>query len=457
MKILYFFLILVFTTACLITPKVYGDGLAFETLPPSLIGNKNVTMSIGSTPFLVDNNNTGTQINLVLMDATNKQPIPDATIAISAFKGTEPLLGHIFKSDAGTFLLNFYPEESGKISVEEEGGMLSSFLGQSSGKYDIKGPIFNSGGLYQFKIDVITMGSYNNKIEKSFNAAISIPEYDNFTIHDPKYGKQQIQIIAYYDRLHNISYDQGKKFLNFTMPFNWSEQNIDKLTVVHQEIKIPRSFGDFVVAKYDTYVNNIKIPDKSISIDDYSLDADRIVHLILYRHNVLTLLSEQKNPGQEMSFAIRPSNTHNFPIVQLTRNAQYNVALSWNPPNILAGSTTRFNFKISDPNTKNTTTDSITYDMSVLEGKNGAIYHQIGKTTGSNAGDNVDVTFPYNYTGLTTIAFENINGNSFADTEFTAAVSNKSIVPEFPSGTVIILVTLFGLSVFLTRTRLSRI
>jgi hypothetical protein len=421
-----------------------------------LIGNTNVTLSISSAPFLIDNDHAGTQLNMILMDAATQQPIPDATLAISAFKGQDAVFGHIFKSDSGNFVLSFYPRQSGSISFDEQGGLLSGLVDQNSGNYNIKGPAFKSAGLYRFKIEVITMGAYNNQVSKSYTAGISIPEYDNLTINDPSYGTQHMQIIAYYDQLYNITYDPVKKFVNFTMPFDWSEQNISQITVIHQEIRIPRTFGSFVVTKYDVYVNNIKIPDNRISIDDYSMSAYRIVHLILYKPDVENLLSEQKDPGHEMSFAIKPSDTNTFPIVQFTRNAQYKIALRWNPSKILTGSATQFNFKILDPFTVNETVSPISYDFSVLEGKGGVIYHQVGKTTDSSHGNNINVIFPTNYTGPITIAFKNLNGSSFSSTEFPATVShgiitNQSAVPEFPFTVFWILVTVFALSVSLSK------
>lgn len=462
MKPVYFLGILVIAVSLVFVSKAQGDGLASEILPPSVIGKINVTLSIGSVPFLIDNNHAGTQLNLVLMDADTQQPIPDATLAISAFKGQDAVFGHIFKSDSGNFVLSFYPQQSGNTTFDEQGGLLSGMFGQDSGNYDVKGPVFNTGGLYRFKIEVITMGAYDNQVSKSYTAGISIPEYDNLTINDPGYGTQQMQIIAYYDRLHNITYDPVTKFVNFTMPFDWSTQNISQLTVVHQEIRIPRTLGDFVVTKYDAYVNNIKIPDKLVSIDDYSMDAYRIVHLILYKPDVENLFSEQKDPGQEMNFALKPSDENIFPIVQFTRNAQYKIALSWNPEKILEGNITQFNFKILDPYTANKTVSPISYDFSVLEGKNGVIYHQIGKTTDSSDGDNINVAFPSNYTGSITIAFENLNGSSFSATEFPATVNspdtatNQSTVPEFPLTAFTILATMFGLAILLSKTSLFK-
>ncbi len=460
MRFVYFLAIVVIVTSLFLVSKAQGDGLASEVLPPSIIDSMNVTLSISSAPFLIDSNHAGTQLNMILMDASTQQPIPDATLAISAFKGQDAVFGHIFKSDSGNFVLSFYPQQSGSITFNEQGGLLSGLFDQNSGNYNIKGPAFKSAGLYRFKIEVITMGAYNNQVSKSYNAGISIPEYDNLTINDPSYGTQHMQIIAYYDQLYNITYDPVKKFVNFTMPFDWSEKNISQITVIHQEIRIPRAFGSFVVTKYNAYVNNIKIPNKLIWIDDYSMTAYRILHLILYKPDVENLLSEQKYPGQEMNFAIKPSDNNAFPIVQFTKNAQYKIALRWNPSEILTGSTTQFNFKILDPFTVNETVSPISYDFSVEE-KGVVIYHQVGKTTDSSHGNNINVAFPTNYTGPIMIAFENLNGSSFSSTEFPATVShgmitNQSDVPEFPFTALGILVTVFVLSGSLSKVDLFK-
>jgi hypothetical protein len=450
-KLNYYIFVVFLVASFLSFSYVYGDGLASETLPPSVIGNRNVTLSIGSTPFLINNNNTGTQLGFVLLDASTQQPIPDATLSISVFKGDNALFGHIFQSDGGNFVLSFYSQQSGNISIDEKGNPLVSFFGQHVGIYDIKGPVFNTGGLYHFKIEVITMGSYDNQISKSFNAAISIPEYDKYTIHDNKFGNQQIQVIAYYDQINNFNYNPTTRFINFTMPFNWSEDNINSLSILHQEVQVPRVFGDYIVTKYDTYVDNIKLPDKALTIDDYSSDANRVLHIILYKQDVRNLLSELQNPIQQMTFSLRPSVENAFPVVQFTRNAQFKVALSWDPPKILDGSTTTFNFKVMDPYLMNKTVGDITYDFSVLEGKNGVIYHQVGKTSNSDSGNNIEVRFPTDYTGSITIAFENLKENSFADAEFTATVSNPESVPEFPFTVLIAFAAVISLGIVLTR------
>ncbi len=431
--------------------SAYGDGLASEILPPALIGTKNVTLSINSAPFLIDNNHVGTQINFILQDASTQEPFPDATLAVSAFKNDQALFGHVFMSDSGNFLFDVSPDNStDKIAINEEGGPFAGLLGHG-GSYQIKGPIFVSGGLYKFKIEVLTLGSYDNQISKSYNAAISIPITNQYQVNDKDDGNQAVTVIAYYDQIGNFQYDSDKKQMSFSMPFNWSQDNLKQVSVVHQELKIPRSFTSFIVTKYDASVNGIKLDDKAVSIDDYSSDQYRIVHLILYKQEVNTIAAQQQNSKPEMDFTLSPSNETAFPITQYTRNAQYKVSLSWDPPKILAGQTTKFSFQILDPYLVNKTVDSIGYDFSIIAGKNGLMFHQSGTTNSDGSPNTVNVNFPDNYTGPITIGFENLNGNSFSDSEISGTVSKPHIVPEFPAGALIITGTMFSLIITLSR------
>ena len=399
---------------------------------------------------MIDDYHVGTQINFVLQDASNQEPFQDVTLAVSAFKNDQALFGHVFMSDSGNFLFNVTPDNSSNnISISEQGGIFPGVLGYS-GSYQIKGPVFVSGGLYKFKINVITMGSYDNQISKSYNAAISIPETNEYHINDKDDGKQAITIIAYYDQIGNFQYDSDNKKMSFSMPFNWSQDNLKQVTVVHQELKIPRTFTSFIVTKYNAYVNGVALPDNAVSIDDYSSDEYRIVHLILYKKEV-SAIAAQQNSKPEMDFTISPSNETAFPITQYTRNAQYKVSLSWDPPKIISGQTTRFSFQILDPYLVNKTVNSIDYDFSIIAGKNGLMFHKSGTTNNNGDLNTIDVNFPANYSGPITIGFENLNGNSFADSEISGIVSKPHIVPEFPAGSLIVTVAIFSLVIMLPR------
>lgn len=428
----------------------YGDGLAGETLPPSIIGNRNVTLSINSSPFLIDNNHTGTQVNFALLDTNNQQPVSGVTLSIAAFKGDKSLFGHIFKSDNGNFLINLTPKQSTDITIDEIGGIFAGITGSHSGNYDVKGPIFYNGGLYKFKIEVLTMDSYDNQVSKSYNVAISIPETKYYQVDDKETGNQNVTMIAYYDQINNFHYDSDKKTMSFSMPFDWSDSNVNQVTVIHQELKIPKSFGDFIVTKYDAKVNDIKLNDRAISIDDYSSD-DRIIHLIIYKQDLFNIIKQQGNTKPELDFTLTPSNETGFPIVQFTSNAQYKVSLSWDPPKILPGETTKFSFQLLDPYLINKTADSTNYDFSIIAGKTGSVFHNNGKTNNNGELNTINVHMPAKYTGPITIAFENLNGNSFSHTEFSGVVSNTHVIPEFAPGILFLITIIFSVTILLSR------
>ena len=445
-------LLILLAIACVLIPSfvflsAYGDGLASEILPPAMIGNKNVTLSINSSPFLIDKTHVGTQINFVLQDASNQEPLQEATLAVSAFKDNQALFGHVFMSDSGNFLFNVVPDNSSsKISISEQGGIFPGVLGHS-GSYQIKGPVFVSGGLYKFKINVLTMGSYDNQISKSYNVAISIPETKKYQMYDRETGHQNVTIIAYYDQIDNFHYDTDKTMMSFSMPFNWSPENLKQISVIHQELKIPRSFTNFIVTKYDAKVNGIKLNDRAISIDDYSSD-DRIVHLIVYKQDLSNIAKQQQNSKPEMNFTLSPSNETAFPIIQYARNALYKISLSWDPIKILAGHTTKFSFQILDPYLENKTIDlSMSYDFSIT-GKNEVIFHKRGTTVNGGGMNAVDVNFPTNYIGPITVGFENLNGNSFTGSEFSGFVSDPHVIPEFSLVSPILLTGVVFMTIF---------
>jgi hypothetical protein len=99
----------------------------------------------------------------------------------------------------------------------------------------------------------------------------------------------------------------------------------------------------------------------------------------------------------------------------------------------------------------NKTVDSIDYDFSIIAGKKGSIFHQSGTTDSNGKMSTVDAQFPSNYTGPITIAFENLNGNSFADSEFSGIVSTPTIIPEFPIGALLIIMITFSAMIIFQR------
>ncbi len=429
---------LIIIAALFILPSLlvaaYGHGLFGETLPPVSIQNRNVTFSINTVLTPGPPAKADKVVTIQLYETNTKNPIKDVTFFVRALKGGKVLFEHEFQRDTGNLVMAISTTESGDVSIWEQDRILTrmfgAFTGGNADSALIKGPIFNSGGLYNFHVEILTADTYQYRLYSpvKYDPAISIPDTTSYQIDDKNYGKQTIKIITYYDQVSNFQYLPETKSIKFWMPFDWSQDNIKQVSVVHEEIRIPRSFGDLLVTKYAADVNNLPLPKSAITVDDYSTD-DRIVHIILNKPELQDLSKMHENTKQGMEFALKPSAEIGFPLTVLTRNAQYKVSLSWDPPNLVSGSKTKFSFDFRDTYLITNKTVPVSYEFSVLQNDRVILNHN--STTGQSGlpGDTIDALIPDDVSGPIRIKFDNLGGNRYADAEFLSVV-----VPEFPVG-----------------------
>ena len=429
----------------IVIPLAYGDGLAAETLPPVLVKNSNVTLTVSSFGPSFDLPNTQHGIIIRLSDSSGGR-VPSVMYAITISKGEKSLFGHVFKADDGQLYMTFIQTDKNDTSVVEEPSDSSI-----EGKYvDIYGPDFASG-LYRFHIMVLSAYSYSplpKPVEYSVN--ISIPDYHTYQIYDSNSENQTVTILGYYDKIVGFSYNRDEKTMSFTMPFSWTKNNINQLNIVHQEIRIPNTFSDYMVTKYDAYVNGIKLPDNAVVIDDYSFEDEKIIHLIIYKSVVTDLAEKISDKRDVMNFMLLPSNETAFPIVHYAKNGQYIVSMSWNPPKIMPGSNTTFSFLIQSPYTINKAAVSTSYDFTVSVNHN-TILKKSGISSIFN--NTITIPFPENARGPVVISLENISGNNLAETDFNSLISNPMIIPEFPSSSYIVLIFIFVIIISMRKLR----
>ena len=120
------------------------------------------------------------------------------------------------------------------------------------------------------------------------------------------------------------------------MPFDWSEKNIRQISVVHQELIIPKTFGDLMVQDFAINVNELQVSDSVVTVDDFSAE-NRVIHLVLSQDDILQLSKKMQNHPDKMYFSIMPS-ADNLPLSTMTENAQFKLNLSWEPQNIKSDS-----------------------------------------------------------------------------------------------------------------------
>ncbi|MBS3925971.1 MAG: hypothetical protein KGZ34_04695 [Nitrosarchaeum sp.] len=434
MSINFLFLVL-FCIFTAFTVYAYGHGLGSETMPPVLLGNRNVTLAISESQLTPDSSQSSKTIGITLYETNTKKPVRDVTFNVTASRNGEILFGGTFQRNDGDLDIVIITTEQKETKVIEEGGAnwLGQIIGSKSNMVIVTGPIFGTGGLYDFKIDILTADSYSNKLNPQINydVGLSIPDTKSYQILDSDNNKQTIGVITYYDEISNFEYVPQNKTIQFTMPFDWSDKNLNQVFVVHQEIRVSKSFEDFLSSKYVGYVNGINLAEKSIVIDDYS-SSDRLIHIIVNQND----LNKIKNliADNHMKFILESSEKSGT-LYTYTKNGEYNISLRHSPDVLMAGSNASFLFDIR--NMPYNTTVSVPYDFVVLYNDKELIKkHAITNTSFENK---IDVMLPDDISGTIMIQFQNVGNNEYASTDIPILIKEQSQTILFP-------ITLFSFS-----------
>ena len=401
--------------------NVFGHGSGSEIMPPVILGSKLVTLEVNSNQII---DSEIREVSLSLFDIDSGINMKDVTYFIIVKKGNEQLFEGTFQRDDGILSMNFIPTESNQVYLEEQDADLFDSLFGPNEIINVKNNAFNSGGLYTFKVIITTAESYSNIISPAidYDVGISFPDRIYHNVNDINFGQQKLSVISYYDKINDdFNYDHIMKKSSYSMPFDWSKENIEQTSVMHQELIVPKTFGDLMVKSFSANVNGLPISDDLITIDDFS-EEGRIIHLVLSQNDLLQLSEKLQNPSSAMKFVIMPTK-ENLPLSTITENGQFRINLSWDPQNLQSGSKTKFLFDIMDIFLLDRPV-SVSYDVSLIHNDE-KIFQKSGISTDSKTEHNtIEFVIPDSITGQMTVKFENLNGNEFASA-FLPVVVNR--------------------------------
>ena len=397
-------------------PNSFGHGLGSETMDPVTVGDKQVTLEVGSA---TDYDTEIRQITIDLSETSTRELIKETTISVELIKGDEVLLVNNFECDDGMLIMNLVPSEDEDVQVINQ-ETFASFFGLAADQFNVKGKVFESGGLYEFNIKILTIDSYSNVLTEpiEYYLGISIPETTYYEIYDVGFGKQEVGIITYYDQISDFEYDQTS--IKFIFPFDWSNNAIEQSSVVHQEVLIPKTFGDFLVSDFSVYLNEIPLSETVINIDDFSKD-ERIIHIVISQTELMDLFENEKITGDKIVLEIKPNSDV---LMGLTENSQFKIMLDWEPRKIKPGQDIMLEFDILDIFLKNRPI-SVSYDLSVIH-DGIVIFRENGVSTGSKDVQNqVGFLVSDNISGPVIVKFENLNGNELANLELPIMIDGE--------------------------------
>ena len=244
----------------------FGHGLGTETMPPVMINGKSATLEVGSSTAF----DTGIQqITIILFESGTGEPIKNTSFEVELIKSDKSLFKNNFEREDGILIMNLVPSDNVEIEILNQ-ETFESFFGIAADQFNVKGKMFENGGLYKFNIKIIGINSFDNLLSEpvNYNLGISIPETTYYEIDGGGFGKQEIGVRTYYEQISDFNYDTVKKLITITMPFEWNEETIIQSSVVHEEILVPKTFGVFLVNDFVVYLNEILLPETVINIDD---------------------------------------------------------------------------------------------------------------------------------------------------------------------------------------------
>ena len=412
---------------CLLFPasSVYGHGLGIETISSIDVQGKSLTVTV-EMPMYFENESE--QITITAIEDETDETAKNVTFLIGLFHNGEMIFRNYFFAEDGILPINVKPTQEEKIIIHgEQDSLLGAWHPTESNPIEITGPLFNSGGLYNFEIEIRTIDEPTNIIENSkvYKVDLTLVETVSFIQKDTKNNDIEFSLKSYFDTISNFEYDSENKQITFDMPFDWSEKQMSHVSVVHVETHFPKDFSEFLSPSYSGYVNGIQLFKSSVSVDDYTVEDGRIVHMVLLQDHLKFLKNEMKKSEEpipdKIYFTLSTSEKIAFPLEAYTKSEDFKINLSWDPLNVEPGVPTNFIFTVRDGRT-NEPLRSSDYTFVIIQNGN-----EIFRTTGfaQVGGDFEKFTFSEDQTGPTMIKFENIR-NTGQETEFGFVVVAKS-------------------------------
>ncbi len=432
---------------CLLFPvsSIYGHGFGIDRISSVNVQGKQLSISV-EMPMYFENQQD--QITITATEDDTQENAKNVTFLIGLFYKDEMIFRNYFFTENGILPIIVTPTEDTKIIIHgEQDSLLGAWHGTESNPIEITGPLFNSGGLYNFEIEIRTIDEPTNIIENSgvYNADLSLIETVSFIEQDVENHDVEFRSKSYFDTISNFEYNPESKEITFEMPFDWNEKQMSHVSVVHIETHFPKDFVEFLSPSYSAYVNNIELFKSSVSVDDYTEDDERIVHLVLLQDHLRFMKNEMKKSGDtlpdNMQFRLSTSEITSFPLEAYTKSEDFKVNLSWDPMTVEPDIDINFIFTIRDGRTNDPLRSSDYTFVIIQNGK------EIHRTTdiAQIGGEFEKFKFGEDQTGPTIIKFENIR-NTGQETEFALVV-----VPEFGNIVILVLVISIMSIIFITR------
>jgi len=436
----------------LFNDDVFGHGLGADQAPPISFAGMQVTVSTMMNPsdFTVGKVDRA-NLQIRFFDQSTDTNLESVTYRVEVYQAGELLAREYFYDKDGELNVQIRPKggcfepEPWRCTIYygDREPISGGLQGRGTEVPVIQGPIFTKGGLYN--IQVIIDGATSPKTllaePLEFDTFVSVAQEHFFSIPEAS-ADIPITIKTYYDDVSEFKFKGSDKSISFKMPFDWAPDYIDQVAVVHEEIRVPKSYKAYSSEKdFVGYVDGVQIDNRILLVDPYSSETENIIHFLV-TGNELKRINEELGSGhynkKEMFFELVPKGQTAENGFSVTFENGYKATVAWKRT---YGAGTDVPFKITFFDANGELVKDINYAILVSNPNGETIYQNLGDETkpyvGIKASEGIDtqeiymgsegmhgMTLAITGTGIT-------NWENFvvSETMFEIGKSGESIAP----------------------------
>ena len=356
-----FILVIGIFTVFTITPNAFGHGLGGDQAPPISFGDMEVTVRTQLSPSdITVGEITSANMQIRFFDTLTDLNLDQVTYRIEVWQSGELLARNLFFDTDGRLDIKIKPQfgcdefnlidctiYGGSEHVSAAGALFVQGQACTDDNLDIcarptiTGPIFVKGGLYNIRVDIEAATSPRTLLTErlTYETFVSVAQEQDFLFKTANAEEIPVVIKTYYDDVDNFKFDQSDDSISFNMPFDWNPDYVDLVPVVHEEVKVPKSFTPYAEGKqFKGYVNGIEIDQRALLNDPYSYENTNIIHFLITKNELLKInqaLGSDNYDNKRMDFKLVPlsgvsKSSTEFYLVDTTNDqVPTTVSISW--------------------------------------------------------------------------------------------------------------------------------
>ena len=302
-----------------ILPDAFGHGLGGDQAEPISFGDMEVTVRTQLSPSDItvgDVDSANMQVRF--FDTLTDENLDKVTYRVEVWQSGELLARNLFYDMDGRLDVQIKPQTGcdevnlhecsiygGSEHVSAPGALFVQGADCTDdnldicGRPSITGPIFVKGGLYKIRVDIEAATSPRTVLANllSYETFVSVAQDQNFSFQTANAEEIPVVIKTYYDDVDNFKFDKSDNSISFDMPFDWSPDYVNLVQVVHEEVRVPKTFAPYADGKqFKGYVNGVEIDQRALLNDPYSSEDTNIIHFLITK-NELEKINETLGPS----------------------------------------------------------------------------------------------------------------------------------------------------------------